>query len=212
VSDQLRDLVTPVGEFDPPLDLHSRILAREAELVAGRREPWRPPRVLMVGLAAVGVGLVLLALAIAAHSRSAVPAPANGPSQQQQHSLSGDCSNRDMEATFELRRPSHRQDAGVFKAHSHRRVVTIVVRNVGVAGCYGRPAFRMKILDRQGRTVGAWDDQGGWFAAYYMPGGIRTFSLPDVYRCDRPGPFTAIARVHGQLIRRRHLSRSQITC
>ena len=63
-----------------------------------------------------------------------------------------------------------------------------------------------------GRTVGAWDDQGNWFNADYQPGGYRTFSLPTVYRCDRPGPFTAVAAVHGRIIRRRHLSLSQITC
>ena len=78
--------------------------------------------------------------------------------------------------------------------------------------CYDPPAFRLKILDRQGRTVGAWDDNGAWFAHYYQPGASQTFSLPDVYRCDRPGPFSALAVVHGHIIRRHHLSLSEITC
>jgi WD40-like Beta Propeller Repeat len=63
-----------VGEFDPPLDLHSRILAREGEL--GARPPLRPPRMLVVALAAAGVALVILLLALAAHTRLSAPAPA----------------------------------------------------------------------------------------------------------------------------------------
>ena len=32
MSDQLRDLVQPFGDVEPPLDLHNRITAREREL------------------------------------------------------------------------------------------------------------------------------------------------------------------------------------
>ena len=49
--------------------------------------------------------------------------------------------------------------------------------------------------------------------------GLRRLSGRQVASCPatiarrrRPGPFTAVAAVHGQIIRHRHLSRSQITC
>ena len=77
MSDELRDLVRPLGDVEPPLDLHTRIVQRERELPGSGREAWHPPRVLMIAVAAAGVGLVILALAFAAHSRSSAPGPAN---------------------------------------------------------------------------------------------------------------------------------------
>ena len=75
MSDQLRDLVRPVGEFDPPLDLPARINARERELVPGRR-PARVPRMLVRVAAVAGVLLILGVLALAAHSREQQATPA----------------------------------------------------------------------------------------------------------------------------------------
>jgi hypothetical protein len=79
VSDQLRDLVMPVGEFEPPLDLHSRIVARERELAVAHRPSRRLPRVLVFAVAATGVALVIVMLALAAHSRSSAPQPTKPP-------------------------------------------------------------------------------------------------------------------------------------
>ena len=76
MPDQLRDLVMPVGEFEPPFDLHTRIVAREGELAAAGRQPWRPPRLLMIAVATAGAALLILVLALAAHSRSSAPEPA----------------------------------------------------------------------------------------------------------------------------------------
>ena len=75
MSDQLRDLVRPVGEFDPPLDLPARINARERELAPGRR-PARVPRVLVRIAAVAGAVLILGVLALAAHSREQQAKPA----------------------------------------------------------------------------------------------------------------------------------------
>lgn len=72
MSDQLRELVRPFGDVEPPLDLRARISQREA-LVAGRRPPLRIPRMMVVAAATVGVVLVIGALALAAHSRSTAP-------------------------------------------------------------------------------------------------------------------------------------------
>jgi hypothetical protein len=55
--------------------------------------------------------------------------------------------------------------------------------------------------------VGQWNETG-----YYPSGGYRTFSLPSMYRCNRAGPFTAVAVVGGFTARRRGLRRSDIAC
>jgi hypothetical protein len=46
----------------------------------------------------------------------------------------------------------------------------------------------------------------------YAPASERTFSLPDTYRCDRPGPYLATATVGLCTARRDGLSSSEITC
>ena len=123
------------------------------------------------------------------------------------------CAAGDMTIAIELRRPSHRhlQDSGIFEAHSQQRVATVVVRNVSDRRCRGGSALTFTIRDRTGRPVGEWSDSS-WFIDYYQPGGYRTFSLPGVYHCDHPGPFTVVAAVGGYTARRHGLSRSAITC
>jgi hypothetical protein len=124
-----------------------------------------------------------------------------------------DCAAGDTTSAVEVRRPSHRQVSVRDWAHVHsqHRVATVVLRNISSRPCYGGSAFDFKILDRVGRTVGDWDSPT-WFAGYYQPSGYRTFSLPSVIRCDRPGPFTAIAVVGRYTARRHGLRRSEITC
>jgi hypothetical protein len=58
--------------------------------------------------------------------------------------------------------------------------------------------------------MGRWD--GPWFAGSYLPGFGKPFSLPDVYTCNRQGPFIAEATVNNVTTRRDNLSRSEITC
>lgn len=216
-DDQLRDLVTPVGEFDPPLDLHTRILAREHELAAARRRlTWRPPRVLMLTAAAAGLGLLIVTLAFAAHSRTSAARPANSPNYRSiPPTATGFCATGDITPTIEVRPPSQRQlhdAAGAWDfVHSPRPVATLVVQNTGDHSCYAAPAFDFKILDQRGRTVAGWDSTK-WFAGTYQPGGSRTFSLPAVYSCERTPPFTAVAVVGNDAVRRHGLIRRDITC
>lgn len=115
----------------------------------------------------------------------------------------------DIWIAIEIRRPSHRQESGVFKVRSRRRVATIVVRHVN-RSCLGGPAFTFTIVDRVGSIVGQWN--GTWSTDFYRQGRSRTFSLPEVNRCDGTGPFTAIAVVGGYSTRRTGLSRNEITC
>jgi hypothetical protein len=86
------------------------------------------------------------------------------------------------------------------------------MRNVSRTHCSGGSAFEFKIFDRAGKMIGWWDDIPTWFIGNYPPGGIRTLSLPAVYHCDRPGPFTAVARIGGYTARRGDLNLNDITC
>jgi hypothetical protein len=124
------------------------------------------------------------------------------------------CVAGDTTSAVEVRRPSHLQVSvpGWAHVHSQHRVATVVLRNVSGRPCYARAAFSLTIRDRAGRMVGEWNDHHSWFVRYLPRGGYWTFSLPAVYRCNRPGPFTAIAVVGGYTARRYGLRRSEITC
>jgi hypothetical protein len=115
----------------------------------------------------------------------------------------------DVAVGIEIRRPSSLQEAGTPEAAGRLPVATIVVRNVGAPRCLGVWGMRFTITDRAGKTVGAWLDSA-WFVGYYSPGREKTFSYPDIWRCDRPGPFAAVATVGPYSASRRNLSRSQI--
>ena len=72
-----RDLMRPVGEVEPSIDLLPQIHQREAELPVGRGRGFHLPRLTGWVLAGVGCLLVLGVLVVAAHSRgNAPPAPA----------------------------------------------------------------------------------------------------------------------------------------
>jgi hypothetical protein len=120
-----------------------------------------------------------------------------------------------MTVSIQLRRPTQRQRTGVFQAVSHDRVATIVMRNVGHRRCvYDRKAFMFRIVDRGGRLIGEWDsnDDANWFFGYYRPGAYRTLTLPNVYTCLPPGPYTALAIVGGYTALRHGLRARDITC
>jgi hypothetical protein len=79
-----RDLMRPVGEVEPTIDLLSQVLQREAALPS-RGRSLRLPRLSGWVRAGVGCLLVLGALAVAAHSRGNTPpapaAPVASPAQ-----------------------------------------------------------------------------------------------------------------------------------
>jgi hypothetical protein len=72
MSESWRDLVRPVADVEPPMDLLTRITEREATLPV-ERSPSRFPRAAGWALAGVGGLLVVGALALAAHSRRDSP-------------------------------------------------------------------------------------------------------------------------------------------
>lgn len=140
------------------------------------------------------------------------------------------CGLRDLRMAIAIRRGSSTQEsgpewarvhfqhgltfisrAGAYPRPPHHRVATVVLRNVSPRRCSGGSAFTLLIRARGGAIIGDWNDIA-WFAGEYRPGESRTFSVPDVYTCDRPAPFVAIARVDGHRARRGGLTRRQITC
>jgi hypothetical protein len=90
-------------------------------------------------------------------------------------------------------------------------VATVVVRHVRGERCFQPFAdFRFLITNRAKHRIGLW--MPPMFAERYEGGDERTFALPDVFRCDRPGPFIAKATLGPYSARRGNLTRSQITC
>jgi len=77
LSDGWRDVVSTLGEIEPPMDLWADVLAREAGIPPSRSWWTRPHRTLVVALAIAGCVTVVGLLVIAAHSHSR-PAPAGG--------------------------------------------------------------------------------------------------------------------------------------
>jgi hypothetical protein len=122
-----------------------------------------------------------------------------------------DCGPGDVSVRVAVRQPTASQAGSESTPTRHRRVATIVVRTVGDQPCraaLGRPA--VTIRDRGGRTVG--EQQAYWFHRPVTPGSEKTFPLPTVYFCDRPGPFVVVATVGLFSTRRGGLTRRQIGC
>lgn len=164
-------------------------------------------------IAAVAIALVLVIAVDAVRSsdrKTTAPpktaTPGEAPGQRVRL-----CAEGDMAVAIDVRHPSSSQASGRFEAPRRRAVATIVLRNVGSLRCGWVWGFRLAVTDRAGRQVGRWLDSE-WFVDDYIPGAERTFSLPGVFRCDRPGPFVAFAAVGPYSVRRGNLSRSEITC
>lgn len=101
----------------------------------------------------------------------------------------GSCGQYDLAVALAVRRPSRvLQSEGEYAADPRRPVATIVVRNIGTMRClFDVGWFHLTISDRTGMMIGEWGDDA-WLATAYSPGSQKQFSLPAVFRCDRPGP------------------------
>lgn len=123
-----------------------------------------------------------------------------------------DCGPGDVTVRVAVRRPTASQVSPAESTPtSHRRLATIVVRSVADHLCQaalGRPS--VTIRDRDGRKLGQTEE--AWFHRLIPPGYKKTFRLPTVYFCDRPGPFVVVATVGLFSNRRGGLTRREIAC
>lgn len=194
---------------------------------SGSRRRWTD-RLLVAGVV-VFLAVALVGGRLSSRHGSSPPGPAT-PARTTVGLRVGGCARRDMTIAIEVRRPSGTQEsgpewarihfrhgltylsrAGAYPRPPHHRVATVVLRNVGRRRCYGGSAFTLEIRARGGAVIGDWSDIA-WFAGAYRPGESRTFSVPDVYTCERPGPFLAVARIDGHDASRGNLTRREITC
>jgi hypothetical protein len=185
-------------------------------------------RLLVAGVVAFLAVAVVSGLLSSGHETS--PAGSRPPAPTDAGAVVPRCALRDMKMAIAVRRGSATQQsgpewarvhfqhgltfisrAGAYAPPPHHRVATVVLRNVSRRRCSGGSAFTFQIRARGGTIIGDWNDIA-WFAGEYRSGESRTFSVPDVYTCGRPGPFVAIARIDGYRARRGGLTRRQITC
>lgn len=172
---------------------------------------WRDKLVIGGAIGFLAVALIAMSGLLSSGQKALPP----NPTTHAEISVSAPpCAAGDLTMAIEVRRPSlgQQEDSGWDAVRSVDPVASLVTRNVSNHRCLGGlGAWDFKILDRAGKTVGDWDNRG-WFDVNYPPGMSRSFSLPAVYTCTRPGPFTAVAVLGLDTVRRRDLTRSQITC
>lgn len=167
----------------------------------------------------IGGALGFLAIAFIALSGSLSPSQQtlspNTTTPTEIDVVSRECAAGDLAIAIEVRTPSveQREDSGWDAVQSPHPVASLVARSVSDHRCVGAlGAWDFKILDPVGKTIADWNNVG-WFDVNYPPGRSRSFSLPAVFTCARPGPFTAVARFHGGAYTIRYgLKRSDITC
>jgi hypothetical protein len=122
------------------------------------------------------------------------------------------CALDNLAVTIENRHPRRQVGDYRVRAPKHRRIATVVARNISARRCLLVAGdLHLTIRDRTRKLVAKWLS-ANWFVRSYPPGFEQTFSLPDTYRCDRPGPYLATAKVGVYTARRTGLSRSDITC
>ena len=130
------------------------------------------------------------------------------------------CKRSQMVVAIEVRKPdetrpawNQRGDRG-WRAWQRTPVATLVVKNAGSSDCalvHGDGTYDFGIRDRAGRWMARWDGNNV-FGGQYAPAEERSFSLPNVYSCDRPGPFRAMATVGPYSALLNRLTYSQVTC
>lgn len=133
--------------------------------------------------------------------RTASRASTSPPTTQHVRSVAARCLRRDIKVSIEVR-----------DDWRHRRVATLVGRYLGSSHCDQQVLpFKLTIRDSAGTRLGEW--KGTLTNGGPVSTGIEwAFALPDVWRCDRSGPYLAVAHVGPYSAQRGNLSRSAITC
>jgi hypothetical protein len=165
----------------------------------------------LIVVVAIALVVVVAIDALRSSGRKRTASPKSVSTAVAQEKRPPRCAEGDMVVGIDVRHPTSAQASGRFAAPRRRAVATIVLRNVGSLRCHWVWGFRLAVTDRIGRPLARWLD-AGWFVDDYIPGAEKTFSLPGVSRCDRPGPFVAFAVVGPYSARRGDLSRREIAC
>lgn len=171
-------------------------------------------KVIIVSTVMLVVVAAIDALRSSDSTRTSRPATSSAVPGQGPHSTAilPDCGPGDVAVGVALRRSAAlRVGSAESTPTSRRRVATIVVRSAADRPCraaLGRPS--VTIRDRDGRKVG--QTQEVWFHRPVTPGYERTFQLPTVYFCDRPGPFVVVATVGLFSTHRGGLTRREVAC
>jgi len=128
------------------------------------------------------------------------------------------CTRRQMAVSVQVRKPDetrpvwNQRDARGWWMWKRTPVATLIVRNVGSSACVlVDGSFDFGIRDRADRWMARWKG-GNVFPGRYAPLSETSFSLPNVFSCDRPAPFKAIATVGPYSARLNHLTYGQVTC
>ena len=128
------------------------------------------------------------------------------------------CKRNQMTVAIEVRKPDetrapwNQRQAPGWQAWQRTPVATLVTRNVGANRCFLlHSIFHLGIKDRDNDSMARWHGPQE-FHGLYEPDQERTFSLPNVFSCDRPGPFSAIGNVGGHSARLDGLAYDEVTC
>jgi hypothetical protein len=131
-----------------------------------------------------------------------------------------ECGRSQMVVAIEVRKPDETRQVWNqsatrdWRAWQRTPVATLVVRNAGSSDCFLRRVdgkFDFGIRDRADKWMARWNG-GNVFRGPYAPAQEKSFSLPNVFSCDRPGPFRAIATVGHYAARLNGLTYGQVTC
>jgi hypothetical protein len=167
--------------------------------------------------AVLGVALFAGVDALRSSLRDAPTAVKTTPAVNGSIVVSG-CEANQLEAAIEVRKPDdtrpvwNQREARGWRAWQRTPVATLVMRNVGSRDCIlSEGTFDFGIKDRAGRWMARWNGDNV-FPGLYAPEQERSFSLPNVFSCDRPSPFSARATVGGYSARLNELAYDDVTC
>jgi hypothetical protein len=128
------------------------------------------------------------------------------------------CNRRQVAVSVQIRTPDetrpvwNQRNAPGWRAWQQTEVATLVARNVGSRACFlAHARFDFGIRDRADRWMARWNGNNV-FGGTYEPASEKSFSLPNVFSCDRPGPFRAIATIGHYSARLQRVTYDQVTC
>jgi len=131
-----------------------------------------------------------------------------------------ECNRGQMVVSIQVRKPDDTRpvwnqrdrDSSGRRAWQRTPVATLVMRNVGSSECVlVEGDFDFGIKDGSDSWMARWNG-ANVFPGPYAPAEEKSFSLPNVFSCDRPAPFRAVATLGRYSARLDHLTYDEVTC